>query len=171
MNLKVPGLPDEWVWDEGDPEEMFFLEEEIAAGAFGIVYKGIHNVTSEIAAVKITKTEGEDEISDYIELTVLRKCNHPNIIKYMGCWRKGPETFMALEYCGGGALNEFYQVWNIPWNEDQISWVMKESLKGLQYMHSIGLIHRDIKGSFLISFGKFPNVVKVETSCSRKTVT
>eukprot|EP01126_Amoeba_proteus_P012442 TRINITY_DN15124_c0_g2_i2.p2 TRINITY_DN15124_c0_g2~~TRINITY_DN15124_c0_g2_i2.p2 ORF type:complete len:104 (+),score=14.52 TRINITY_DN15124_c0_g2_i2:75-386(+) len=69
---------------------------DLVAGAFGIVYKGIHNVTSEIAAVKITKTEGEDEISDYIELTVLRKCNHPNIIKYMGCWRKGPETFVGI---------------------------------------------------------------------------
>eukprot|EP01126_Amoeba_proteus_P031255 TRINITY_DN3070_c0_g1_i4.p1 TRINITY_DN3070_c0_g1~~TRINITY_DN3070_c0_g1_i4.p1 ORF type:complete len:743 (-),score=183.51 TRINITY_DN3070_c0_g1_i4:1735-3963(-) len=149
-HFKIPGLSGEWVWDEGDPEEMFFLEEEIAAGAFGIVYKGIHNETGEVAAVKITKTEGDDEISDYIELTVLRKCNHPNIIKYIGCWRKGGETFMALEYCGGGALNEFYQVWGIPWNEDQISWVMRESLKGLQYMHSIGLIHRDIKGGNIL---------------------
>ena len=27
----IPGLEGEWVWDEGDPEELFFLEEEIAS--------------------------------------------------------------------------------------------------------------------------------------------
>ena len=60
------------------------------------MYKGIHNVTGEVAAVKITAAEGEDEISDYIELSVLKRCNHPNIIKYFGCWRKGNETFVSL---------------------------------------------------------------------------
>eukprot|EP01127_Copromyxa_protea_P016644 TRINITY_DN4980_c0_g1_i1.p1 TRINITY_DN4980_c0_g1~~TRINITY_DN4980_c0_g1_i1.p1 ORF type:complete len:1461 (+),score=442.57 TRINITY_DN4980_c0_g1_i1:40-4422(+) len=146
----IPGVVGEWKWDEGDPEELFFLEEEIAAGAFGTVYKGIHNVTGEVAAVKITQAEGDDEISDYIELTVLRKCNHPNIIKFFGCWRKGVETFMALEYCGGGAISEFYQVWDIPWTEEQIAYVCRESLKGLLYMHQQGLIHRDIKGGNIL---------------------
>jgi hypothetical protein len=58
------------------------------------VYKAIHNSTGEVAALKITQTQEEDEISDYIELTILRKCNHPNVAKLIGCWRKGPETFV-----------------------------------------------------------------------------
>jgi hypothetical protein len=32
-------LEKNWVWDEGDPEEIHVLEEEIASGSFGSVYK------------------------------------------------------------------------------------------------------------------------------------
>jgi len=46
MSRLKPTIHD-WVWDEGDPEEIWFLEEEIAAGAFGTVYKAIHNETGQ----------------------------------------------------------------------------------------------------------------------------
>lgn len=37
-HLSIPGVTGEWQWDEGDPEEIYFLEEEIASGSFGTVY-------------------------------------------------------------------------------------------------------------------------------------
>eukprot|EP01127_Copromyxa_protea_P004604 TRINITY_DN14456_c0_g1_i1.p1 TRINITY_DN14456_c0_g1~~TRINITY_DN14456_c0_g1_i1.p1 ORF type:complete len:1014 (-),score=251.52 TRINITY_DN14456_c0_g1_i1:111-3152(-) len=148
-HLGIPGVT-EWHWDVGDPEEIFFLEEEIASGSFGTVYKARNQETGQYAALKITQAQEEDEISDYIELTILRKCDHPNIAKLFGCWRKGSETFMALEYCGGGAIGDFYQVWNISWSEEQIRFVVRETVKGLQYMHQNGLIHRDIKGANIL---------------------
>jgi len=35
----VEELERNWKWSEGDPEELFILEEEIASGSFGSVYK------------------------------------------------------------------------------------------------------------------------------------
>lgn len=35
----VEELERNWKWSEGDPEELFVLEEEIASGSFGSVYK------------------------------------------------------------------------------------------------------------------------------------
>lgn len=35
----VEELERTWKWSEGDPEELFVLEEEIASGSFGSVYK------------------------------------------------------------------------------------------------------------------------------------
>jgi hypothetical protein len=32
-------LEKNWAWDQGDPEEIHILEEEIASGSFGSVYK------------------------------------------------------------------------------------------------------------------------------------
>jgi hypothetical protein len=100
---KKPSIHD-WVWDEGDPEEIWYLEEEIAAGvnhvqsdsfgsqigAFGTVYKAIHNETGQVAALKITKPEesGEATIPDVVELYILKNCSHKNIVKLFGTWTK-----------------------------------------------------------------------------------
>lgn len=145
---KKPTIHD-WIWDEGDPEEIWYLEEEIAAGAFGTVYKAIHNETGQVAALKITKPEenGEATIPDVVELYILKNCQHKNIVKLFGTWTKGPETFIALDYCGGGAVSDFYQVWEMKMNEDQIALVARGCLEGLQYMHENNFIHRDIKGA------------------------
>jgi hypothetical protein len=35
----VEALERNWKWSDGDPEELFVLEEEIASGSFGSVYK------------------------------------------------------------------------------------------------------------------------------------
>lgn len=35
----IAELEKNWKWSSGDPEEIFLLEEEIAAGSFGSVYK------------------------------------------------------------------------------------------------------------------------------------
>lgn len=148
---KKPSIND-WVWDEGDPEEIWFLEEEIAAGAFGTVYKAIHNETGQMAALKITKPEenGEAQIPDVVELYILKNCRHRNIVGLLGTWVKGQETFIALDYCGGGAVSDFFQVWELKMTEDQIALVARGSLEGLQYMHQNNFIHRDIKGANIL---------------------
>lgn len=40
-NRFVEELELKWTWDAGDPEDIFVLEEEIAEGSFGHVYKVI----------------------------------------------------------------------------------------------------------------------------------
>jgi len=86
----------EWVWDEGDPEEIYFLEEEIASGTFGSVYKSIHNETGIVVALKITQPEEDDDLSQLVELWILKHCDSPNIAKLYGTWRRGDETFVRL---------------------------------------------------------------------------
>ncbi len=54
-----------------------------------------------------------------------------------------------MEYCGGGSLQDIYQVTG-PLNEQQISYMSKETLKGLQYLHSMNKMHRDIKGANIL---------------------
>lgn len=117
---------------------LFFL------GAFGTVYKAVHNETGQLAALKITKPEenGEAQIPDIVELYILKHCRHKNIVGLLGTWVKGPETFIALDYCGGGAVSDFFQVWEMKMTEDQIALVARGSLEGLKYMHENNFIHR-----------------------------
>eukprot|EP01125_Pyxidicula_operculata_P008576 TRINITY_DN286_c1_g2_i1.p1 TRINITY_DN286_c1_g2~~TRINITY_DN286_c1_g2_i1.p1 ORF type:complete len:1074 (+),score=293.77 TRINITY_DN286_c1_g2_i1:18-3239(+) len=140
-----------WVFDEGDPEEIYILEEEVASGTFGTVYKSRHSEQGYYVALKILKPEDEDDaMSDFVELHILKNCDHKNIVKLYGSWKKADETFIAIEWCGGGAVSDFNAVWNIQLTEDQIALICRETLVGLKYLHSINIIHRDIKGANIL---------------------
>ena len=55
-----------------------------------------------------------------------------------------------MEYCGGGSVCDLIQVMEAPLAEDQIALVLRACLKGLKYLHSMGKIHRDIKGGNIL---------------------
>lgn len=133
--------------DRDDPDTLFQLIEEIASGAFGTVYKGVHLPTGNIVAVKIIQPEEDDAIEDLmVEIEILKKCSHPNIVKFYGAYKKGEEIFIAMELCDGGAVNDIFSVVEEGLTEDQIGFIARESLKGLSYLHELSIIHRDIKG-------------------------
>ncbi|ETE61947.1 Serine/threonine-protein kinase 25 [Ophiophagus hannah] len=111
-----------------DPEELFTKLERIGKGSFGEVYKGIDNRTKEVVAIKIIDLEeAEDEIEDIQqEITVLSQCDSPYITRYYG-------SYLKLK---PGPLEETY-----------IATILREILKGLDYLHSERKIHRDIKAA------------------------
>jgi len=138
-------------FDQGDPDALFILEEEIASGSFGVVYKGRHAETGEHYAVKIITPEEDEVLDDFlVEIAILRKCKNKNIVGFFGAWMKGEELFIAMELCDGGAVSDIYQVCNEPLNEDQIGVITRETLHALSYLHSINIIHRDIKGANIL---------------------
>ncbi|GAM24627.1 hypothetical protein SAMD00019534_078020 [Acytostelium subglobosum LB1] len=134
-----------------DPNELFELIEEIAEGSFGTVYKGKHTKNGSIMAVKIIGLDEDETFEDLvIEIDILNRCNHQNIVKYHGSWVKGDELFIAMECCGGGSITEIYQELSTPLNESQIAYVCRETLKGMEYLHNNGIIHRDLKGANIL---------------------
>uniref|UniRef100_A0A7N4NSW7 non-specific serine/threonine protein kinase n=1 Tax=Sarcophilus harrisii TaxID=9305 RepID=A0A7N4NSW7_SARHA len=122
-----PGLPGMQNL-KADPEELFTKLEKIGKGSFGEVFKGIDNRTQKVVAIKIIDLEeAEDEIEDIQqEITVLSQCDSPYVTKYYG-------SYLKLE---PGALDE-----------TQIATILREILKGLDYLHSEKKIHRDIKAA------------------------
>lgn len=80
---------------------------------------------------------------------MMRDCRHPNIIAYFGSYLRRGKLWICMEYCGGGSLQDIYQVTG-PLNEQQIAYMCKETLKGLEYLHSKNKMHRDIKGANIL---------------------
>jgi len=131
-----------------DPDEINRLDEMIAEGAFGAVYKGCYTPSGQIVAIKIIQLEEDETFDDLvIEIEVLSQCHHPNVVGYFGCWRKDDELHIAMELCDGGSAADIYSDTESPLAEEEIKLICRDSLKGLAYLHSVGFIHRDIKGA------------------------
>ncbi|XP_055594014.1 mitogen-activated protein kinase kinase kinase kinase 3 isoform X2 [Uranotaenia lowii] len=133
-----------------NPEDEYELIHKIGSGTYGDVYKAKKLQSNELAAIKVIKLEPGDDIQIIQqEIVMMRDCRHPNIISYYGSYLRHDKLWICMEYCGGGSLQDIYQVTG-PLTEQQIAYMCRETLLGLSYLHSMGKIHRDIKGANIL---------------------
>ncbi|KAK9760216.1 Serine/threonine-protein kinase 26, partial [Basidiobolus ranarum] len=130
---------------ETDPDKIYTVLEKLGSGSFGTVYKGIHNETKQLVAIKKIDLEtAEDDISDIQqEIALLSQCDSDYITRYYQSYVKGFKLWIVMEYMSGGSCLDLLKPGPFP--EPLIAVTVRELLMGLDYLHSEGKIHRDIK--------------------------
>ena len=118
------------------------LLQRIGKGSFGEVFRGRNRKTEEAVAVKVIDLEqAEDEIEDIQqEIAVMAQCDSPHVTKYYGSYVVGTKLHLIMEHVGGGSVLDMMDAG--PIDEAQIATILCETLKGLDYLHTQGKIHR-----------------------------
>ncbi|KAJ6155574.1 Protein kinase byr2 [Penicillium chermesinum] len=83
------------------------------------------------------------------EIELLQGMHHPNIVQYLGTAADDQHLNIFLEYVPGGSIATMLKQYNT-FQEPLVKNFVRQILAGLAYLHSEGIIHRDIKGANIL---------------------
>ncbi|KZP00177.1 Pkinase-domain-containing protein [Calocera viscosa TUFC12733] len=152
LSSQPPSLPSPS--PASDPATQYTLLEKLGTGSFGTVYKALHVETQRVVAIKqIDLESSEDDISEIQqEIAHLALCDSEYVTRYFGSFVRGYKLWIVMEYLAGGSCLDLLKPGAFP--EQHIAVVCRELLLGLDYLHSEGLIHRDIKAANVLLSSK-----------------
>ncbi|KAL0877209.1 hypothetical protein Bca101_026914 [Brassica carinata] len=128
--------------------------EKIGQGTYSNVYKAKDLLTGKTVALKKVRFDNfEAESVKFMarEILMLRRLNHPNVIKLQGLVtsRVSCSLYLVFEYMEHD-LTGLAAAQGVKFDLSQVKCFMKQLLSGLEHCHSRGVLHRDIKGSNLL---------------------
>lgn len=122
---------------------------KIGEGSTGTVCIATEKNTNRQVAVKkmdLRKQQRRELL--FNEVVIMRDYHHPNIVEMYDSFLVDDELWVVMEYLEGGALTDI--VTHSRMDESQIATVCSQCLKPLAYLHSQGVIHRDIKSDSIL---------------------
>ena len=132
-----------------DPTKKFRNLVKIGQGASGGVYTAFEVGTNALVAIKQMNLEQQPKKDLIInEILVMRDSKHKNVVNFMDSFLVKGDLWVVMEYMEGGSLTDVV-TFNMM-SEGQIAAVCRETLHGLQFLHSKGVIHRDIKSDNIL---------------------
>uniref|UniRef100_A0A3B4AKF5 non-specific serine/threonine protein kinase n=1 Tax=Periophthalmus magnuspinnatus TaxID=409849 RepID=A0A3B4AKF5_9GOBI len=137
------------VVNPGDPREYLDSFIKIGEGSTGIVCIASEKHSGKQVAVKkmdLRKQQRRELL--FNEVVIMRDYHHDNVVDMYNSYLVGDELWVVMEFLEGGALTDI--VTHTRMNEEQIATVCLSVLRALSYLHTQGVIHRDIKSDSIL---------------------
>ncbi|MCQ2821664.1 MAG: protein kinase, partial [archaeon] len=142
-----------------NPDKVYTKERLLGKGSYGIVYLVKHKQLNKYFAMKTIHKRNqskEEEENLMNEIEILKKLDHPNILKINDFYSLGNDYNIITEYCKEGEL--FNEIKNYaPFSEPIAAYFMKQILSAVCYCHSKNVIHRDLKPENILIFKREKN--------------
>lgn len=132
-------------------KDHYEIISQIGKGGYSKVFEVRNKITNAIRACKfISKAKMNEKTlkRTYREINMLKKLDHPNIIKLYEVYESKNSIYLIMEKCNGGELFD-----NIiehitkgqMYSEKQVSEIVLQILSAINYCHKNGICHRDLK--------------------------
>lgn len=147
------GTPIDVELREGDVfQSRFRLTERIGAGGMGVVFKAVHLTLHKTVAVKFLQSTSDTQIRRFQqEARALAGLNHPNLVPVheLDTTEFG-QPYMVMDYIEGESLSDVLNRVKCLPPMEAIKIIMQVA-DALSFIHSHGIMHRDIKpGNIMI---------------------
>ena len=138
--------------DMGSKVDDFEILQVLGEGSFGYIAKVKSRLNHKIYAMKkidISKIK-EEKVTKLMmnETKILSDLNNPLIVKYYKTFNEDGALFILMEFMDNGDIGGIFKASKTlekPIPEEKIYDIFIQSMKALTYIHSLNLIHRDIK--------------------------
>lgn len=105
------------------------------------------------------------------EVSIHHQLRHPNILKLLHFFEDASNVYMVMELCAGGELYQKMKK-NGLLGETEVVKLFKGIVEGVDYLHSNGIIHRDLKlSNILLTQDGQPKIADFGLACRINTVT
>ncbi|KAJ1295128.1 hypothetical protein BS78_01G199800 [Paspalum vaginatum] len=127
-------------------------KSKLGEGGFGDVFKGLLKNGKIVAVKRLIVMETSRVKADFeSEVKLISNVHHRNLVRLLGCSRKGSEFLLVYEYMANGSLDKFL----FGERRGTLNWRQRFNIivgmaRGLAYLHQefhVCIIHRDIKSS------------------------
>ena len=132
--------------------EGFRIIKFLGSGKFSVVYQAERQADSKLVALKIIKIydiKDKSLVEKCLqEVNLLKRVNHPNIIKYLDSFIYQNELYIAVEWADKGDVKRLikkYKQEGDEIDERKVIEYTREIAAGLNHMHEQRVIHRDLK--------------------------
>jgi len=131
------------------------VEERLAAGGMGVVYRARHTLLDQDVAVKIlapSLAADQEYVTRFFrEAGAAGQIDHPNVIRVIDVGKFEDRYYLVMEYVAGDTLDRVIETERrLPL--DRATKFIREITSGLAAAHRAGIIHRDIKpGNIIVS--------------------
>ena len=142
-----------------NPREIYLREKALGQGSFGTVYLVKHLQLQRYYAMKVIKKKSKsptEEENLMNEINILRKLDHPNILKITDFYNLKNEYNIITEYCQEGELFDEIKA-NAPFSEALTGWYMRQILQAVCYCHGCHIVHRDLKPENILIVKRMKN--------------